>query len=187
MRARGRAGSAVLIEPMRRRHLHAVLRIEQLAHPRPWTVGVFKSELAQGDERYYVVLKVSGRIAGYGGLMFVADEAHVTNLAVSVSLRRHGLGTRLLAHLAREAARRGCSAMTLEVRAGNLGAQALYGRFGFVGAGVRRDYYRETHEDAVVMWLYELRSTEVQGRLRAIEEKAIEERAIERGMIGGKF
>jgi ribosomal-protein-alanine N-acetyltransferase len=162
-------GAEVLFEQMRRRHLPAVLRIEHKAHPKAWSLGVFTSELAQGDERYYVVLRVGGRVAGYGGLMFVADEAHVTNLAVAGALRRQGLGTRLLAHLAREASRRGCSAMTLEVRMGNVAAQGLYNNFGFVNAGIRRNYYPETNEDGLIMWLYELLSPAVQGRLKEIE------------------
>jgi len=160
----------VTIEPMRRRHLPAVLRIERRSHPKPWALGVFTSELAQGGSRYYAVLRSEGRVAGYAGLMFVADEAHVTNIAVSPVRRRQGLGSRLLVHLAREGTRRGCSAMTLEVRVGNLAAQALYQQFGFVTAGVRRNYYPETHEDALVMWLYRLRSADVQDRLKAIEE-----------------
>jgi [ribosomal protein S18]-alanine N-acetyltransferase len=162
--------SQVLFELMRRRHLPAVLRIEHRAHPKPWSLGVFNSELAQGSSRYYVVERARGKVAGYGGLMFVAGEAHVTNIAVSPSLRRQGLGTRLLSHLAAEGTRRRCAAITLEVRMGNLAAQSLYRNFGFVTAGVRRNYYPETHEDALVMWLYELLSPEVQGRLKAIEE-----------------
>lgn len=171
-----RTGSAavdsprVVIEPMRRRHLPAVMRIERRAHPKPWSLGVFTSELGQDASRYYVVLRSEGKVAGYAGLMFVADEAHVTNIAVSPFRRRQGLGTRLLVHLAREGTRRRCAAMTLEVRVGNTGAQALYQRFGFVTAGVRRNYYPETHEDALVMWLYHLRSAEVQDRLRSLEE-----------------
>ncbi|HTV12356.1 MAG TPA: ribosomal protein S18-alanine N-acetyltransferase [Acidimicrobiales bacterium] len=160
----------VKFDRMRRRHLPAVLRIERHAHPKPWTLGVFTSELAQGDARYYVVVRANGRISGYGGLMFVTDEAHVTNLAVAPAMRGCGLGTRLLANLAREGIRRGCTAMTLEVRMGNLPAQELYRKFGFVTAGVRRNYYPETHEDALVMWLYQLPSAEVQARLRQLEE-----------------
>jgi len=157
-------------EPMRRRHLPAVLRIEHKAHPKSWTLGVFTSELAQGDSRYYVVVRAAGKVAGYGGVMFVGDEAHVTNLAVAPALRRQGLGSRLLAHLAKEAMRRGCGSMTLEVRMGNLEAQRLYHKFGFVGAGVRRNYYPETREDALVMWLYDLRSPEVAARIDQIED-----------------
>ncbi len=141
------ARPVVAIGPMRRRHLPAVMRIEHGAHPRPWTNGIFNSELAQGDARYYAVLRADGKIAGYGGLMFVADEAHVTNIAIAPSLRRQGLGSRLLAHLAREGSRRHSVPMTLEVRMGNLAAQQMYRNFGFVGSGVRRNYYPETGED----------------------------------------
>ena len=84
----------------------------------------------------------------------------------------------LLAHLAREGTRRRCTAMTLEVRMGNLAAQDLYRKFGFVSAGVRRNYYPETGEDALIMWLYGLRSAGVQARLddsgRPVKVLAIE-------------
>jgi ribosomal-protein-alanine N-acetyltransferase len=159
----------VMIEPMRRRHLAAVIRIEHRAHPKPWSLGVFSSELAQGDARYYVVVRVDGKVVGYGGLMFVVDEAHITNVAIAPSMRRQGLGTVLLAHLAREGARRGCTAMTLEVRVGNVAAQDLYRKFGFVTAGLRRNYYLETGEDALIMWLYELGTPGVQARISALE------------------
>ncbi|MGH9104925.1 MAG: ribosomal protein S18-alanine N-acetyltransferase [Acidimicrobiales bacterium] len=162
-------GPGLVFEPMRRRHLPAVMRMEHGAHPQPWSLGVFTSELAQGPSRYYVVMRAAGKVGAYGGLMFVGGEAHVTNLVVSPQLRRQGLGTHLLAHLAHEGARRGCSAMTLEVRMGNLAAQALYRKFGFVSAGIRRNYYPETKEDALIMWLYALGSTEVQGRIAALE------------------
>jgi ribosomal-protein-alanine N-acetyltransferase len=155
---------------MRRRHLPAVLRIEHEAHPRPWTLRLFASELAQDEARYYVVARAAGRVAGYGGLMFVADEAHITNLAVAPALQRQHVGTHLLVHLARESLRRGCVAMTLEVRMSNTAAQELYRKFGFVSAGVRRNYYSEIGEDALIMWLYELASPEVQARLRSIED-----------------
>jgi ribosomal-protein-alanine N-acetyltransferase len=160
----------VATEPMRRRHLAAVMRIERRAHPKPWSLGVFTSELAQGDARFYLVLKVDGKVAGYGGLMFAADEAHVTNIAIAPSLRRQGLGSHLLAELAREGVRRHCTAMTLEVRMGNSAAQDLYRKFGFVVAGVRRNYYPETGEDAYIMWLHELLSPEVQAHLKALDE-----------------
>ncbi len=112
-------------------------------------------------------MRVDGKVVGYGGLMFVVDEAHVTNLAIAPSMRRQGLGTLLLAHLAREGSRRGCTAMTLEVRVGNIAAQDLYRKFGFAIAGLRRNYYLESGEDALIMWLYQLRSPEVQARINA--------------------
>ena len=157
---------------MRRRHLASVIRIEHHAHPRPWSLGVFAGELAQGDGRYYVVAKLEGKVCGYAGMMFVADEAHVTNIAVAPSARRHGVGTRLLAHLVEVAVSRGCTAMTLEVRMTNTAAQDLYRKFGFVGAGVRPNYYPETGEDGLVMWLYEIGTPAVRARLRQLGAEA---------------
>jgi len=172
--ARELGGSEVTFERMRRRHLPAVIRIEHQAHPKPWTLGVFNSELSQDEaSRYYVVVRSGGKVAGYGGLMFVADEAHVTNVAVAPALRRRGIGTLLIAHLAHEGARRGCSAVTLEVRMGNTAAQELYKKFGFEAAGLRRNYYPETKEDALIMWLYNLRSPEVQARISGLEAAAL--------------
>lgn len=159
------AGAVLHFVPMHRRHLPVVLRIEHRSQPNPWSLGVFYSELAQGASRYYAVARYGTKVVGYGGLMFVADEAHVTNIAIAPAYRRRGFGSALLSHLAMSAARRGSNALTLEVRTGNTGAQAMYQRFGFVQEGVRTNYYPETHEDALVMWLYDLRSPEVQQHL----------------------
>lgn len=157
------------IEPMRRRHLPGILRIEHHAHPRPWSLGVFASELAQGAARYYVVARMDGRVCGYAGLMFVADEAHITNIAVAPWARRQGVASRLMAHLMDESLRRNCGAMTLEVRMGNTPAQDLYRKFGFESAGVRPNYYPETGEDGLIMWLYQLRSPAVAARIREVK------------------
>lgn len=170
MRTSPRSVAGVLIGPMRRRHLPAVLRIERQANPKPWSLGIFAGELAQGADRHYVVAKLEGKVCGYGGLMFVADEAHITNIAVAPATRRQGIGTRLLASLVGESLRRQCGSMTLEVRTSNQAAQDLYRKFGFVSAGVRPNYYAETGEDGLIMWLYDLGSAAVQARLRALGE-----------------
>ncbi|HEX2784859.1 MAG TPA: ribosomal protein S18-alanine N-acetyltransferase [Ilumatobacteraceae bacterium] len=157
------------IEPMRRRHLDEVLPIEQRSYPKPWSRGVFQSELelARKDDRYYVVARADGAIIGYAGLMFVVGDAHVTNIAVAVDRQRSGVGTHLMAALAWEAIRRGCEAMTLEVRVSNTGAQALYRNFGFVPAGVRQRYYENT-EDAIVMWCHDVGTAEFSRRLASL-------------------
>jgi ribosomal-protein-alanine N-acetyltransferase len=154
---RGDTGRAVTIEPMRRKHLSSILAIERVSYPRPWTEGVFHSEIDhnRSGHRYYIVAKRGRDVIGYGGLMFAVDEAHVTNIAVHPHHRRDHIGTRLLAELAYEAIRRRCTALTLEVRVSNTGAQALYRDFGFVPAGVRERYYENT-EDAMVMWCHDI-------------------------------
>lgn len=158
-----------VVEPMRRRDLAEVMRIEQASYPAPWSAEVFRSELARvprGD-RHYVVLRRSGVLLGYGGLMFAVDEAHVTNIAVSPDHQRQGLATRLLADLAWQAVGRGSVGLTLEVRVSNVAAQALYQRFGFESAGVRVRYYENT-EDALVMWCHGIQSDEFAARLRDV-------------------
>ncbi|HUS42434.1 MAG TPA: ribosomal protein S18-alanine N-acetyltransferase [Ilumatobacteraceae bacterium] len=149
------------IEPMQRRDVRrGVMAIEALSYPKPWSQGVFESELAQvrsGTRRYLVARRHDGsgrgrgQIVGYAGLWFTADEAHVTNVAVQPAQQRSGVATALMIALAEEAIDRGCAAWTLEVRVSSAGAQELYRRFGFNPAGVRARYYENT-EDAIVMW-----------------------------------
>ena len=155
----------VTISPMRRRHLRAVTRIEQQVYPRPWSLGLFLSELGFRESRVYIVARVGPTVVGYGGLMLVTDDGHVTNLAVDPSWHRHGVGTRLLHTLASAAIERGAKNLTLEVRATNQGAQSLYRAFGFAPAGVRKGYYVETKEDAIVMWANDVDGTGYADRL----------------------
>ena len=142
----------VTIGPMRRRHLRAVVRIEQQVYPRPWSMGLFLSELGIRGSRVYVVARVDSTLVGYAGLMLVGDDGHVTTLAVDPAWHRHKMGTRLLHALATTAIHRGAKHLTLEVRTSNHAAQALYRSFGFAPAGIRKGYYVETKEDAIVMW-----------------------------------
>lgn len=141
------------IAPMRRRHLRSVLRIEAEVYPRPWTLGLYLGELALPEERrIYLVARSGGHVVGHAGLMFAADDGHVTTVAVDPRWHRRGIAARLLVVLFREARMRGATDLTLEVRATNEPAQALYRRFGFAEAGIRKGYYAETGEDAVIMW-----------------------------------
>jgi [ribosomal protein S18]-alanine N-acetyltransferase len=165
---------AVRIVPMRRRQLRSVMRIEEDCYPRPWSATLFLSELAQRSSRRYTVATIGPLVVGYCGLMVVQDEGHVTTLTVDPDWHRQGIGTLLLLDMARAAIGLGCRHLTLEVRASNSAAQVLYRRFGFAPAGVRRNYYAETGEDAIVMWVhdidseaYGLRLTEIDAALRS--------------------
>jgi ribosomal-protein-alanine N-acetyltransferase len=159
--------TTVVIEPMRRRHIAEIMPIEEGSYPRPWSASVFSSELemARRDERTYLVARRGGQLIGYAGVMYVLDDAHVTNIAVRAAAQRQGIATRLLAELAWAARDRGCTAMTLEVRVSNTGAQELYRRFGFAPAGIRQRYYENT-EDAIVMWCHDVHTPEYAERLR---------------------
>jgi [ribosomal protein S18]-alanine N-acetyltransferase len=169
------ASGNVTIDPMRRRDLRrGVMAIEAVSYPKPWSQGVFESELAQvrsGARCYLVARRPSARgrdeIVGYAGLWFTADEAHVTNVAVRPDQQRSGIATALLLALADVAIQRGCTAWTLEVRVSSTGAQDLYRTFGFNPAGVRARYYENT-EDAIVMWCSDIQSDDYRARLESL-------------------
>ncbi|MEY3055017.1 MAG: ribosomal protein S18-alanine N-acetyltransferase [Ilumatobacteraceae bacterium] len=159
----------LVIEPMRRRHVKNVLNIENAVHPKPWSSGVFSSELdlVRRGERYYVVAFLMGELVGYAGSLYAVDEAHVTNIAVAPEFRRRGVARALLHALASEAVAREMTSLTLEVRVGNKAAQELYREFGFAPAGVRHRYY-ENSEDALVMWIHDIQGAEFRERLDRI-------------------
>ena len=167
---RERPVDTLTTEPMRRRHLRRVMDIEEQVYPRPWTHRTFVSELAHArtGARYYMVAYVGDMLAGYAGLMFVGDDAHITNIAVDPEWQGRGVATEMMLDLSILAHDRGCEAMTLEVRHTNVAAQELYRTFGFVPAGVRKRYYENT-DDAIVMWCHGVDTPEFLERIRLIE------------------
>ncbi|MGH9279446.1 MAG: ribosomal protein S18-alanine N-acetyltransferase [Acidimicrobiales bacterium] len=171
----------VHIVPMRRRHLRSVMRIEAETHPRPWSLSLFISEMALRSSRAYYVARTDGVVVGYVGLMMSADEGHITTLAVDPNWHRRKVGTRLLLVAAREAVRRGATGLTLEVRMSNAPAQELYRQFGFRAAGVRKNYYVETNEDALIMWAEHIETAEYRHRLDGIEETVPGETVVDDG------
>ncbi|MGA2211179.1 MAG: ribosomal protein S18-alanine N-acetyltransferase [Acidimicrobiales bacterium] len=159
------------VVPMRRRHLKTVVAIEQTAFPSPWSLSLYLSEIAQPATRAYFVALSDGEVIGYAGLMLAVGEGHVTTIGVAQDWQRRGIGRLLLMKLARTAIDRGAEDLTLEVRVTNTGAQALYHEFGFAPAGIRKNYYAEVHEDAIVMWAHGIRSDDYGERLAAIERR----------------
>jgi ribosomal-protein-alanine N-acetyltransferase len=158
----------VVLKPMVRRHLRAVLAIEEVVYPSGWSRSVFLSELAQLGTREYWVAKCGRTIVGYVGLMLSVDEGHITTIAVHPDWQRLKIATRLLLHAAELTIERGYDALTLEARVSNTAAHALYEQFGFRSVGVRPNYYGDNREDAVVMWVHDLQSPHYRERLDAI-------------------
>jgi len=167
---------AVRVAPLRRRHLRSVVRIEEECHARPWSATLFLSEIAQRSSRRYTVATLGPLVVGYCGLMVVDDDGHITTLSVDPAWHRRGIGTVLLLDQARVAPTLGVRHLTLEVRASNDAAQELYRRFGFAPVGVRRGYYAETGEDAIVMWARDIDGEDYRGRLASIEAQLRSER-----------
>lgn len=162
--------SGVEIVPMKRRHLRQVLRIESQVYPRPWSSTLFLQEIAHRHDRVYLVARLGGRVAGYGGLMTSGLEGHITNIAVDPSYQGRRLATLLMLDLMEAACDRGGKTVSLEVRKSNEVAQRLYEKFGFQPVGVRRGYYVETGEDAIVMWVDGVDTEEYEAKLDLIRE-----------------
>ncbi|MDQ7793521.1 MAG: ribosomal protein S18-alanine N-acetyltransferase [bacterium] len=136
---------------MRPDDLDQVLAIEQVSFPTPWSRAAYRREVTENSYAHYLVMRLEGSIVAYGGMWVVLDEAHITTLAVTPALRCQGLGRRVLEALGELAASLGASRISLEVRRSNLTAQRLYNRFGFSACGIRRRYYTDTNEDALIM------------------------------------
>jgi ribosomal-protein-alanine N-acetyltransferase len=153
---------------MRRRHLRGVMAIERQVYARPWSANLFVIEMTEPDNRCYLVARMDKGVVGYAGLICYGDEAHITNIAVDPQHHRRHVGTRLMYEQMRQAIAMGAHAVSLEVRVTNWGAQRLYGRFGFHPVGIRRNYYQELNEDALIMWTDDVRSESYGRRLESI-------------------
>ncbi len=158
----------VRLQAMRRRDLKHVMEVERAVFPEPWSLNVFTSELALRTGRTYRTARAGRDLAGYYGLMFVDDEAHVTTIAVAPRFQGQGLGTLLLLDGVDQSLARGARHISLEVAASNEVAQRLYRRFGFAPVGVRKSYYPITGEDAFVMWVRDIDRAEYAERLAGI-------------------
>ncbi len=132
--------------------LDAIEQIERVSYPTPWSRSMFASELAKQSSRSIAAVLPDGRLIGYLVLSRYVDAWHVMNVAVEPEQRRLGIASAMLRRLfadTRADAERG---YTLEVRVSNVAAISLYERFGFVPRGVRRGYYTDNREDALIMW-----------------------------------
>lgn len=148
-------------------HLRQVMRIDGQVYSRCWSRRLWLAELERTRRSYRVAL--AGRaVVGYVGAMFVLEDVHIMTIATSPDHQRTGIATRLMLDVLHRARDHGCSAVTLEVRESNAGAQALYRRFGLTIAGVRRGYYEPDSEDAIVMWAHHIDGAEYAQRLALI-------------------
>ncbi|MCF8566356.1 ribosomal protein S18-alanine N-acetyltransferase [Alicyclobacillus tolerans] len=132
--------------------LDGVLEVEHRSFTAPWSRQAFLRELVDNQFARYIVADDVSRVIGYAGVWLILDEGHVTNIAVDPDYRGQHLGELLLRSLMTICLARGIKRMTLEVRVSNHVAKALYEKLGFVGVGVRKGYYTDNREDALIMW-----------------------------------
>lgn len=131
--------------------LDAVVAIEEATFPTPWSKESFRQELERNVAARYLVAEKDGRVIGYGGAWVILDESHITNIAIEESQRGNGYGRVLTQALMQYLANLGAEYATLEVRKSNTRAQNLYKSLGFIQLGVRKRYYEDNNEDALLM------------------------------------
>ena len=141
----------VKITPMTAEHLDEVAELERLCFSDPWSRNVLAESLKNDLSAYLVALDGAGRVAGYAGLTVVLDEGSIDNIAVRPDCRRQGVASQLLDVFLNFARGNRLAFLTLEVRASNYAAIALYGSRGFREVGRRKKYYEHPTEDALIM------------------------------------
>lgn len=145
-----------------------VVTLETEVYDEPWSERVFMDELSTENREYVVITNGDASIVGYGGLLVVDEDAHITTLAVAPEAQGRRLGKRLLLALVMLALGVGAKHLTLEVRLSNSSAQGLYELFGFTPVGRRKGYYKD--EDALVMWATDIDSQEYADRIATIRD-----------------
>ena len=137
--------------PLQLQYCEAVAEIAKESLPEHWSLDGIKDVLRYDNNIYYVARDLSGKIVGFVGIMLVADEAELLNIAVSGSFRGRGIGQELLTKVLSKASQKGTQRMLLEVRKSNTSAINLYHKNGFVELGERKNYYSNPKEDAIIM------------------------------------
>lgn len=160
----------IRIERMQLEDVEWVADLDKKCFPTPWSISAYTNEV-HNPSAYYVVARADGRIVGYAGMWLIMDEAHITTLGVDPEFRGMKIGERVLVHLLDEAVHRGAQRATLEVRRSNRIAQNLYEKYGFHVVAVRKGYYSNNNEDALVMWVDDMWSADFLKTLRIRKEE----------------
>ena len=155
-----KGGSGVRVIPMTKDHIPALAAIEAASFAVPWSAAALEEELQNPHAAFQVAVDDEERVLGYAGFYCVADEGQIANVAVAPAARRRGVARELLAALDRLAGERGLYRVTLEVRASNAPAIALYESAGYIRDGIRPGFYRKPTEDAVLYSRYETNGKE---------------------------
>lgn len=133
--------------------IDAVYEIEHSSFSLPWTKEAFFYEMLDNQHAYYLLAETADGIVGFCGLWIIMDECHVTNIAILPEHRGKKLGEKLMRAAMETAVEKGAKTMTLEARVSNTPARNLYEKLGFKNGGIRKSYYSDNFEDAIVMWV----------------------------------
>lgn len=143
----------LIISKMFLEDIDCIMEIEVLCFSIPWSREAFQSEITTNNLAEYIVARLDGKIVGYAGMWKILDEGHITNIAVHPDVQRQKIGTRMVEELIQLAKQYNIEKLTLEVRESNTLAQGLYKNFGFEVLGIRKKYYEDNKEDALIMWM----------------------------------
>lgn len=141
------------IREMQSDDITAVMHVDEVCFSSPWSREIYEQEMEKNEFAYYFVMEESGEVVGYAGLWIVEDDAQITNIALLPEYRGYKIGEKLFGFSMQFAMKQGASRLSLEVRESNIIAQKLYRKFGLVPGGVRKRYYPDNNEDAIVMWV----------------------------------
>ena len=161
---------APTIERMRLSDVPRVMEIERQSFPTPWSESAYITEISN-QSACYVVARLEGDVVGYAGMWVIMDEAHITTIAVDARYRGRKFGELLLVALLDESMAKRLRRATLEVRQSNRVAQKLYVKYGFDAVAVRKAYYANNNEDALVMWVHDLLAPEYRSRYRELRSQ----------------
>lgn len=145
----------ITIDWMKEEDIDEVLNISSLSFSVSWSKESYIQELSNPVAKYFIA-KLNEKVVGFAGTWIILDEAHITNIAVHPNCRKQGIASKLLNELIYYCKNeRACTAFTLEVRSSNKAARALYEKHNFKQDGIRKGYYEDNKEDAIIMWLRE--------------------------------
>ncbi len=148
----------IMLLPMRTCDVPDILKLEKRCYSLPWSASAYVTEVGNPSAQYLIAKTSDGALVGYGGVWVVMDEMHITTLAVDPLLRGKRVGERMLIELMLEGMKRGAVRATLEVRQNNVVAHSLYLKYGFKDIAIRKNYYSDNSENAIIMWAEEIDS-----------------------------
>lgn len=143
------------IVPMELCHIDSVLKISEESFPISWSKESYVNEV-KNPLAYYLVAILNNEVVGFVGAWIVVGEANITNIAVSKDFRRQGIANLLMDSILKLCKENNTTDINLEVRSSNIKAQNLYKKFGFIQEGIRKKYYEDNKEDAILMWIHNL-------------------------------
>ncbi|ACA45755.1 ribosomal-protein-alanine N-acetyltransferase [Clostridium botulinum] len=147
----------ITVLPFSLEHIDGVMEIDNLSFSVPWSRNSYETELKNKFAKYIVVLnKETNKVLGFAGMWLIIDECHITNIAVHPNHRGLGIGNILMNEIIDICKEHNLTSITLEVRESNTAAKNLYYKYGFKDSGIRKGYYADNNENALLMWKTDL-------------------------------